>query len=102
MGARYYDPALGRFTQADPSGQEQNPYLYAAGDPVNRVDPTGLYSVDDFTSDIGFIGSAATIGGFVGGGIGSIIPGAGTVTGTLVGGLAGTGFGVGFVVGSRL
>ncbi|MGW6648538.1 hypothetical protein AMK23_09685 [Streptomyces sp. CB02130] len=102
MGARYYDPNLGRFTQADPSGQEQNPYLYAAGDPVNRIDPTGLYSVDDFKSDIGFIGSTATIGGFVGGGIGSIIPGAGTAAGTLVGGLAGTGFGVGFVIGSRL
>ncbi|WP_079194841.1 RHS repeat-associated core domain-containing protein [Streptomyces sp. CB02400] len=42
MGHRYYDPALGRFTQPDPSGQEENPYLYAAGDPVNRVDPTGL------------------------------------------------------------
>ncbi|MFD9327851.1 RHS repeat-associated core domain-containing protein [Streptomyces sp. NPDC060065] len=25
MGARYYDPTLGRFTQPDPSGQETNP-----------------------------------------------------------------------------
>ncbi|MDT0387191.1 RHS repeat-associated core domain-containing protein [Streptomyces sp. DSM 41921] len=42
MGHRYYDPTLGRFTQPDPSGHETNPYLYADGDPVNRIDPTGL------------------------------------------------------------
>ncbi|MEY7977227.1 RHS repeat-associated core domain-containing protein [Streptomyces pilosus] len=42
MGHRYYDPTLGRFTQPDPSGQEENPYLYASGDPVNRIDPSGL------------------------------------------------------------
>ncbi|MEN8656137.1 RHS repeat-associated core domain-containing protein, partial [Streptomyces sp. 21So2-11] len=44
MGARYYDPTLGRFTQPDPSGQEANPYLYAAADPVNNTDPTGLWT----------------------------------------------------------
>ncbi|MFD3514743.1 RHS repeat-associated core domain-containing protein [Streptomyces sp. NPDC058657] len=42
FGARYYDPQLGRFTQNDPSGQEKNPYLYAEGDPLNRIDPDGL------------------------------------------------------------
>ncbi|MFG2690842.1 RHS repeat-associated core domain-containing protein [Streptomyces sp. NPDC048405] len=42
MGHRYYDPALGRFTQPDPSGRETNPYLYAAGDPINMIDPLGL------------------------------------------------------------
>ncbi|MER7148379.1 RHS repeat-associated core domain-containing protein [Streptomyces xanthochromogenes] len=45
LGARYYDPNIGRFTQPDPSGQEKNPYLYAEGDPVNRIDPNGLLSV---------------------------------------------------------
>jgi RHS repeat-associated protein len=43
-GARYYDPNIGRFTSPDPSGQEKNPYLYAEGDPVNRIDPSGLAS----------------------------------------------------------
>jgi RHS repeat-associated protein len=43
MGARYYDPALGHFTQPDPSGQENNAYLYAGADPVNHSDPTGLF-----------------------------------------------------------
>ncbi|MFE1013775.1 RHS repeat-associated core domain-containing protein [Streptomyces sp. NPDC058794] len=47
MGHRYYDPTLGRFSQSDPSGQEANPYLYADGDPVNRTDPTGLFSFSD-------------------------------------------------------
>ncbi len=42
FAARYYDPNIGRFTSQDPSGQEKNPYLYAEGDPVNRIDPTGL------------------------------------------------------------
>ncbi|MET9987865.1 RHS repeat-associated core domain-containing protein, partial [Streptomyces rochei] len=59
-GHRYYDPTLGRFTQPDPSGQETNPYLYAAGDPVNRIDPIGLLSFSDVL-DVGEkVFSAAT------------------------------------------
>jgi len=42
LGHRYYDPTQGRFTQQDPSGQEQKAYLYVGGDPVNGTDPTGL------------------------------------------------------------
>ncbi|MEU6765483.1 RHS repeat-associated core domain-containing protein [Streptomyces sp. NPDC046853] len=44
LAARYYDPNIGRFNSPDPSGQEKNPYLYAEGDPVNRIDPNGLAS----------------------------------------------------------
>ncbi|MEE1801406.1 RHS repeat-associated core domain-containing protein, partial [Streptomyces sp. JV176] len=47
--ARYYDPNIARFTQPDPSGQEKNPYLYAEGDPVNRIDPDGLISFGTVT-----------------------------------------------------
>ncbi len=52
LQARYYDANIGRFTQPDPSGQEENPYLYAEGDPVNRIDPAGLFSWPD-ALDIG-------------------------------------------------
>ncbi len=58
LQARYYDANIGRFTQPDPSGQEQNPYLYAAGDPVNRIDPSG-------TSFMSFAESASKKAGFV-------------------------------------
>lgn len=45
MGARYYDPLLGRFTQVDPvAGGSCNHYDYACGDPINSSDPTGLKS----------------------------------------------------------
>ncbi len=54
LQARYYDANIGRFTQPDPSGQEQNPYLYAEGDPVNRIDPNGLASWDS----LGVVGDA--------------------------------------------
>jgi len=47
LGARDYDPATGRFLARDPlgfQGGQLNLYQYAFGDPVNRIDPTGLVS----------------------------------------------------------
>jgi RHS repeat-associated protein len=41
LGLRYYDPVLGRFTQEDPTGQEENPYLYVLADPATLNDPNG-------------------------------------------------------------
>ncbi|WP_254644092.1 RHS repeat-associated core domain-containing protein [Streptomyces sp. BV286] len=56
---------IGRFTQADPSGQEKNPYLYAEGDPVNRIDPNGLFSFPDVSgalecTKVGILTAAGT------------------------------------------
>ncbi|MFE5208951.1 RHS repeat-associated core domain-containing protein [Streptomyces sp. NPDC056600] len=63
--ARYYDPNIGRFNSPDPSGQEKNPYLYAEGDPVNRIDPTGLLGMGLFTgalSAVGLSNDGASVG----------------------------------------
>ncbi|CAN5328982.1 hypothetical protein BH23ACT9_BH23ACT9_08070 [soil metagenome] len=56
MGERWYDPELGRWTQADPllqpfSPREANRYGYAAADPVNFVDPSGLSALDKAKKD---------------------------------------------------
>jgi RHS repeat-associated protein len=53
-GQRYYGNAMGRFLTPDPGGQRTanpksptswNGYAYAGGDPVNRRDPSGRFSV---------------------------------------------------------
>jgi RHS repeat-associated protein len=47
LRARYYNPNTGRFLSRDPlDGKAKDPaslhkYLYASGDPVNAIDPTG-------------------------------------------------------------
>ena len=44
VGARYYDPATGRFLQRDPIGIRggTNAYGYTGGHPTVSIDPTGL------------------------------------------------------------
>ncbi len=41
LGARYYDPLIGRFITQDPDRDGLNWYEYCGDDPVNAVDPTG-------------------------------------------------------------
>jgi RHS repeat-associated protein len=49
LGARYYDPAIGRFISIDPekgklsSPQTLNGYVYCLNDPLILTDPTGLH-----------------------------------------------------------
>jgi RHS repeat-associated protein len=53
MGARYYAPGQGRFTQQDPLGSsvfEANRYHYTNCNPTNYTDPTGLFTFSCFTS----------------------------------------------------
>ena len=48
MRNRWYDPELGRFISEDPlrDGIETNPYVFAANDPIDGYDPTGLCDED--------------------------------------------------------
>lgn len=41
---RYYDPATGQFISSDPLVDVTNqPYAYVGGDPVDNIDPSGLF-----------------------------------------------------------
>jgi RHS repeat-associated protein len=44
LGARYYDPSVGRFLTRDPAGYESGPnvYAYCENSPIMHADPTGL------------------------------------------------------------
>ena len=45
--ARYYDAMEGRFISKDPigfAGGDVNLYNYVGGNPINYVDPSGLYN----------------------------------------------------------
>jgi RHS repeat-associated protein len=49
LGARVYDPVIGRFLSRDPlliprTASSSNPYAFAANDPWNGADPSGLDS----------------------------------------------------------
>ncbi|WP_228559150.1 RHS repeat-associated core domain-containing protein, partial [Catenulispora pinisilvae] len=58
VGARKYDPTVGRFISDDPLLQLNQPntingYTYAGADPVNQTDPSGLEGCDQANSFVG-------------------------------------------------
>jgi RHS repeat-associated protein len=94
--ARHYSPAWGRFLQVDPSySGPSNLYAYVTNDPLNSVDPLGLY-----TLQIGIAGGGTFLGIFVPqGGAGFAIDTKGNVG---VYAYAGIGVGVGVQAGAGL
>ena len=60
LGARYYNPSVGRFMTLDPIKDGVNWYEYCGRNPINSVDPFGLKSSDYWACRIV---CAALIGG---------------------------------------
>ncbi len=64
--ARWYDPELMRFISRDPvRGHYTSPltlqrYLYCMNSPVNRIDPTGKFSLSDTTTSMGMYANTAS------------------------------------------
>jgi RHS repeat-associated protein len=67
LRARYYQPDTGRFTALDPyQGDPYTPaslhkYQYAANDPVNKFDPSGLESIGSLSVAIAITGILSSI-----------------------------------------
>jgi RHS repeat-associated protein len=57
-GARYYDSDVGQFITRDPLQgkkaipQSLNRYTYCLNNPVNLIDPTGLFCIHNVTTDV--------------------------------------------------
>jgi RHS repeat-associated protein len=86
--ARYYNSDQKRFIGEDPaelSGGDSNYYAYAANDPINRTDPTGL-SVESFLRGVAEGGAVGLIFGFA---IGAAIAATGGAFGAAIAILAG-------------
>ena len=80
MGARYYDPVIGRFLSVDPqldagTPAQFNAYVYSGNNPVTYSDPSGLSW---------FSKAASAVGGFVKKHQAAIV--GGVVTGVLLSG----------------
>lgn len=68
LGARYYDPVIGRFLSVDPqldagTPAQFNAYVYSGNNPVTYSDPSGLSWLSNIGNGLKKAGSA--VGGFV-------------------------------------
>ncbi|WP_047871531.1 RHS repeat-associated core domain-containing protein [Nocardiopsis sp. RV163] len=83
LNHRFHSTFTLGFTQPDPSRQEMNNYAYAACDPINNTDPTGLQTYQQcFATSAGSMAATGIVTGAVTG-----------LWGGPVGGLAGAALG---------
>src|SRR5207302_7508890 len=95
LGRRYYDPRLGRFISPDIIApgvftlDGWNRYIYGHNNPLRYVDPTGLFSIENFFAIFGIallVAALLVAGGLTGG---VTLAAAGSITVTLGGVLIG-------------
>lgn len=91
---RWYDPGTGRWTQQDSletllDPSRSNRYEYAAGNPVNYVDPTGRDFGDFLQGASTALGVAATFAGPYSLAVGAVAAGVGVAAGIANGESAG-------------
>jgi RHS repeat-associated protein len=88
FGCRWYDAETGRWISKDPILLDGgwNVYAFCGNDPINRTDPSGLYSFWQWTSQVigAVTGAAQALGGF-GLALTTGISGVGAVAGIVVG-----------------
>ncbi|MEV4180708.1 RHS repeat-associated core domain-containing protein [Streptosporangium canum] len=89
MGARLYNPAIGRFLQVDPiEGGSSNDYEYCNGDPINCLDLDGRLSCSIDWTALGCWAVAGTAGAATLAGCTAVLsPAAAQICGPLAGGV---------------
>ena len=91
--ARYYDPRLGAYLSRDPAGPVAglNAYQYADGNPINVVDPLGLWgeSWPGWVKTAVSVTGAVVVGGLVGLAVAAALPEIALVGALTVAGAAG-------------
>lgn len=73
---RYYDSSIGRFITEDPAKDGENWYVYCGNNPVNLIDPLGLFDYDDrlsvsnkYNEDVAVLQNELAWHGYYSGGI---------------------------------
>jgi len=105
LRSRWYRPGIGRFTQMDswPGSSSNtasyNKYLYGNGDPVNQVDPSGMFGLTEYSAaqsirsvlvDIQVSAGSSLLDSYLGGDVAEIATNNSIVLG--LGALGGAGF----------
>ena len=88
FGYRDYDPDIGRWTAKDPilfEGGDTDLYGYCLNDPINWMDPLGLFEASDIgTVAVSVATTTAKVGGLITAGTAITIGAASTVVGVLI------------------